>query len=136
MCRLEEGEGSAHRYCMNVCTLGFKRKGRTWSEMKVERNKRFRFNLVERRREGFPCAHWLKASRSVRKDCDKSPVRKSNGTVHCDNARPDVNLTHFRQKSRAFLPAAKGVNLISVLFFSVLKCSSLKMEQIKSNPQQ
>lgn len=42
---LEEGEGekegSAHRYCMNVCALGGKERGGLCVEMKVERNKRF-----------------------------------------------------------------------------------------------
>lgn len=33
----EGGEGSARRYCMNVCALGRKGKGRTLSEMKVGR---------------------------------------------------------------------------------------------------
>lgn len=61
-----EGEGSAHRYCMNVCALGGKERGGLLSEMKVERNKRFGFNLVVR--GVLPCAQWLEASCSLRKD--------------------------------------------------------------------
>lgn len=67
--------------------------------MKVGRNKRFGFNLVGRG-EGLPCARWLKASRSVRKDCDKSSVRNSNGTVQFDKPGPDVNLAQFRGGER------------------------------------
>lgn len=52
-----------------------KGKGRTLSEMKVERNKRFGFNLVERR-EGFHCAHRPEASRSVRKVWQKPRCAK------------------------------------------------------------
>lgn len=80
-----------------------KGKGRTLSEMKVGRNKRFGFNLVGRR-EGFPCAHWLKASRSARKDCDKSSVRKI--------------ITAFWWISVRFILSLKSLNLMFILFFS------------------
>lgn len=85
---------------MNVCALGGKERGGLCLEMKVERNKRFGFNLVEEK--GLPCPHWLKASRSLRKDCDKSSVRKSNGTVQFDNnARPGVVFNTLQGKIKS-----------------------------------
>lgn len=82
--RLKERERGKCPQLLHECVRPRRKgKGRTLSEMKVERNKRFGFNLVEGR-EGLHCAHWPKASRSLRKDCDKSSARKSNGNVQFD----------------------------------------------------
>lgn len=64
----ERGQSAEPPECVRPRRKG---KGRTFPEMKVERNKRLGFNLVEGR-EGFHCAHWPNASRALRKDCDKN----------------------------------------------------------------
>lgn len=66
--RGERGESAEPPECVRPRRKG---KGRAFPEMKVDRNKRLGFNLVEGR-EGFHCAHWPNASRSLRKDCDKN----------------------------------------------------------------
>lgn len=88
--RGERGQSAEPPECVRPRRKG---KGRTFPEMKEERNKRLGFNLVEGR-EGFHCAHWPKASRSLRKDCDKknkSLCAKRKSEVQFGCAKFDAN---------------------------------------------
>ncbi len=110
--RLEEGEGRAHRYCMNVCALGGKERGGLRPEMKVERNKRFGFNLVERRVSLRSLAEGV--TLAAQRLCTKAPRAQVTVPFNLDNAAPDLNLTHFRQHIASLSPASKCVNLMFI----------------------
>lgn len=133
---------------MNVCALGGKERGGLLSEMKVERNKRFGFNLVVR--GVLPCAQWLEASCSLRKDWVKSSVRKRRERhrsiwlrkAWCEFNRFRVEKKKKKKKDHEQLAGStrKCVNAVFILFLSRCKVmSSLNTEhqtQIPTEPRQ
>lgn len=112
--RLEEGEGRAHRYCMNVCALGGKERGGLCLEMKVERNKRFGFNLVERRASLRSLAEGV--TLAAQRLCTKAPCAQETVPFNLDNARPLTRIEHISgSEITSLLPAAKCVNLMFII---------------------
>lgn len=86
------GEGEGCPQILDECVRpGRKGKGRTLSEMKVERNKRFGFNLVERRISLRPLAEgvMLGAQSKESKDACVKVTAPSDGFVQlqhvCDS---------------------------------------------------
>lgn len=92
------GRGKCPQILHECVRPGRKGKGRTLSEMKVERNKRFGFNLVDRRVSPRSLAEGV--TLTCAKTVTKAPCAKATAPFSSDYTRPGREFNTFQAQKK------------------------------------